>query len=537
MPRRPSIAVPSHETDDISTLFEMGAAKGEGAHGRVVAAVRRDTGSPVALKAMTRRLLIGHRAAVALHEKEILARASHPSIVRLHSTITTPTDVYYELDLMRSDLFEYYSSSRHRAGERDTALIMAQLLSAVAYLHSNNIIHRDIKLENILINEPSDIRLADFGQAKVVDDGDAESGDDDDGDGEGSVHSEMARRVGCVGEGGGTTVATCNSFSTLCPTAAPTTKSTCIGRTPAASATTMYVSSTAARMASKKKRPIVQPPPPPPPVAVVQAEAQQKCTMQAEPSLPQASIGSSDLMPTTSHENANKKSRRRRGNPKNEEICTTPCGSGFYIAPEVIRSIERQGGTPLTTTRDGVKAVDVWSCGITMFFLLAGRPPFRGKVRTPQDCRDLLGRISSCALFEKEALWGGIGANAKDLVARLLAVDASERITAADALKHPFFAGCGESLSPLRPLTPVAAVDASAGSFPATPTRRVECCEDVLSSLGSPTSGTAPRPLDKEGMREALAALHSQMLAIGDQQGGETEYTPPHPHGEGAPPP
>lgn len=65
------------------------------------------------------------------------------------------------------------------------------------------------------------------------------------------------------------------------------------------------------------------------------------------------------------------------------DVQSTPCGTSFYIAPEVIRGIEMQGAKPLCTNKRLVKSVDVWSAGIVFFLLLSGRPPFHGQVKTP----------------------------------------------------------------------------------------------------------------------------------------------------------
>ena len=375
-------STPSISATDITTLFEVNGSdlKGTGAFSRVVTAVNRRNGQPRALKIMERQGLVGKKAAMVLHEKEILRRTNHPSVIRLHQFVQTPTDVYFELDLMKEDLFEFIRAHR-RVNENDTALIMAQLLSAVAYLHENDIIHRDIKPENILINSPADIKLADFGLAKVV---------------------------------------------------------------------------------------------------------------------------------------------------EGWAVRNTPCGTSFYIAPEIIRSIEQQGATPLTTTRNDVKAVDIWSCGVTMFVLIAGRPPFHGQVKTSDERRTLLRRIDRGVLFNDE-LWGNVDDDAKDLIIGLLDQDINRRVTATNALSHPFFAKRGLKIIPAPALVPIPAAPQYANAtLPSEgPQPVVNQTVPPAVAPAQPAAHASPAPSgDEPSLRDELAAMQSDLLAVGDTQGLDTEYKP-----------
>ncbi|ESL09097.1 protein kinase [Trypanosoma rangeli SC58] len=125
------------------------------------------------------------------------------------------------------------------------------------------------------------------------------------------------------------------------------------------------------------------------------------------------------------------------------DVQSTPCGTSFYIAPEVIRGIEAQGTKPLCTTQELVKSVDVWSSGIVLFIMLSGRPPFYGQVTSSEERRLLLRRIDRWALFHTKQCWDGISEEAKDLIVRMLEQDSSKRLTAMQALQHPFFANYG----------------------------------------------------------------------------------------------
>jgi serine/threonine protein kinase len=69
-------------------------------------------------------------------------------------------------DLMQSDLGDVLQHSAHHLSERHTKYLMYQMLSAVAYLHSQDIVHRDLKPGNILIDDECNIRICDFGMAR-----------------------------------------------------------------------------------------------------------------------------------------------------------------------------------------------------------------------------------------------------------------------------------------------------------------------------------------------------------------------------------
>jgi serine/threonine protein kinase len=161
---------PAKRTSTIATQYTLDESteKGRGGYSKVVPARCRTTGEYRAVKIMEKSNLTTdkHRAMV-VHEKEVLRRTHHPNIIHLHECMETEHHIYVILDLMETDLCEYLRSGP-KLSEEDVASIMRGLLSAVAYLHIHNIIHRDIKPENILINTPEDVRLADFGLAKII---------------------------------------------------------------------------------------------------------------------------------------------------------------------------------------------------------------------------------------------------------------------------------------------------------------------------------------------------------------------------------
>ncbi|CAK84907.1 unnamed protein product (macronuclear) [Paramecium tetraurelia] len=93
-------------------------------------------------------------------------------------------------------------------------------------------------------------------------------------------------------------------------------------------------------------------------------------------------------------------------------------GTPYYIAPEVI-------------SKQYDKKCDVWSCGVILFIMLCGYPPFNG-----QSQQELYQRIQAGVYSFDEPEWKEISGEAKDLIKKMLVTDPEKRISAQDALQH-----------------------------------------------------------------------------------------------------
>jgi len=110
----------------------------------------------------------------AIREIMILKRLSHPNIISLLEVVTSKPS---EKNKLRGNVYLVFEYMEHDlSGLVDLKInfnipqikcILFQILTGISYLHTNNIIHRDIKGANILINNRGDVKIADFGLARI----------------------------------------------------------------------------------------------------------------------------------------------------------------------------------------------------------------------------------------------------------------------------------------------------------------------------------------------------------------------------------
>jgi protein-serine/threonine kinase len=132
------------------------------------------------------------RLAKIYREVSILRGVSHPNIVRLHEMTETERHIGIVLEYASGgELFDYILTHRYL---KDNAArrLFAQLVSGVGYLHKKGIVHRDLKLENLLLDRNRNIIITDFGFANTFDPNDELTEEEELGLGD----REFVKRVG-----------------------------------------------------------------------------------------------------------------------------------------------------------------------------------------------------------------------------------------------------------------------------------------------------------------------------------------------------
>ena len=88
---------------------------------------------------------------------------NHPHIIRMLETLESPKRIHIVMEHAGGGNLCQYVKARKRLGEADARAIFVQILLAVEYLHTTGIVHRDIKLENVLFDDNRGMKLVDFG--------------------------------------------------------------------------------------------------------------------------------------------------------------------------------------------------------------------------------------------------------------------------------------------------------------------------------------------------------------------------------------
>jgi len=158
-------------------MFEVGPryAKltyiGEGAYGMVVSALDSTSGERVAIKKISP---FEHQTFCqrTLREIKILSRFKHENIINIQAIIRAPCvkqmkDIYIVQCLMETDLYKLLKTQR--LSNDHICYFLYQILRGLKYIHSANVLHRDLKPSNLLLNTTCDLKICDFGLARVSD--------------------------------------------------------------------------------------------------------------------------------------------------------------------------------------------------------------------------------------------------------------------------------------------------------------------------------------------------------------------------------
>lgn len=140
---------------------------GEGCFGKVFKGRRKYTGQAVALKFISTRGKSEKDLKNLRQEMSILRTLNHDNIILLIDSFETSSDFVVVTEYAHGELFEVFQDDR-QLPESEVQLIAQQLVKALHYLHSNRVIHRDMKPQNILIGSNNVIKIADFGFARSL---------------------------------------------------------------------------------------------------------------------------------------------------------------------------------------------------------------------------------------------------------------------------------------------------------------------------------------------------------------------------------
>uniref|UniRef100_A0A672QK68 Serine/threonine-protein kinase n=1 Tax=Sinocyclocheilus grahami TaxID=75366 RepID=A0A672QK68_SINGR len=159
---------------DISTVYQIfpDEVLGSGQFGIVYGGKHRKTGRDVAIKIIDKLRFPTKQESQLRNEVAILQNLHHPGIVNLECMFETPERVFVVMEKLHGDMLEMIlSSEKGRLPERITKFLVTQILIALRHLHFKNIVHCDLKPENVLLASADSfpqVKLCDFGFARII---------------------------------------------------------------------------------------------------------------------------------------------------------------------------------------------------------------------------------------------------------------------------------------------------------------------------------------------------------------------------------
>uniref|UniRef100_A0A2K6AGI7 Serine/threonine-protein kinase SIK3 n=1 Tax=Mandrillus leucophaeus TaxID=9568 RepID=A0A2K6AGI7_MANLE len=136
---------------------------GKGNFAKVKLARHILTGREVAIKIIDKTQLNPSSLQKLFREVRIMKGLNHPNIVKLFEVIETEKTLYLVMEYASAGEVFDYLVSHGRMKEKEARAKFRQIVSAVHYCHQKNIVHRDLKAENLLLDAEANIKIADFG--------------------------------------------------------------------------------------------------------------------------------------------------------------------------------------------------------------------------------------------------------------------------------------------------------------------------------------------------------------------------------------
>jgi calcium/calmodulin-dependent protein kinase I len=145
---------------------------GSGYFAVVKLGINKETKEKVAVKCVDKSKV--EREETLQNEIDILSKIDHDGVVRMHQIFDTEETLFIVMELMEGGELYEEIIKRSLFCEKDASKILKQIVEALQYLHSQNVVHRDLKLENLLLKEKVSsettdlkVKIADFGLSKL----------------------------------------------------------------------------------------------------------------------------------------------------------------------------------------------------------------------------------------------------------------------------------------------------------------------------------------------------------------------------------
>jgi len=142
---------------------------GRGAFGKVNLGMHKLTRKLIAIKSINKEYLSEEKQrSKIMHEVSILLQLRHESIVKLYETFETERHIMLVMELAAGGDLLNFVRKRKKLDEETARILFKQIIEGLGYIHSKGVLHRDIKLDNILLDGKGNVKIADFGVSKQV---------------------------------------------------------------------------------------------------------------------------------------------------------------------------------------------------------------------------------------------------------------------------------------------------------------------------------------------------------------------------------
>ncbi|XP_028407710.1 serine/threonine-protein kinase 33-like [Dendronephthya gigantea] len=166
------------DENEFEKVYEFRQELGRGSFGRVYEAQCQTTGIKWAVKSVNKEKAGSYAVKMLEREVNIMKMIDHQHVVCLNEVYETPTKMFLVMELCDQGELCDLLRVRKTLSENEALTVIRQLADAIAYLHDLDIVHRDLKLENILLckpinDEPINIKISDFGLSYIKGSGEA----------------------------------------------------------------------------------------------------------------------------------------------------------------------------------------------------------------------------------------------------------------------------------------------------------------------------------------------------------------------------
>ena len=153
-------------------FYKYGRILGKGAFGKVNLALHLASGRLVAIKSFNKKKLTTKRAKRKIKtEIEALSKLRNPFCTQIYDYFETDTHILIVMEYVCGDLLGFIRK-RAKISEPTAKIIFKQIIKGLQYIHKRKIVHRDIKLDNVLIDLTNTVKICDFGVCRILQPGD-----------------------------------------------------------------------------------------------------------------------------------------------------------------------------------------------------------------------------------------------------------------------------------------------------------------------------------------------------------------------------